>query len=469
MRTIIEILFLTTIIIGGIYIAFKYSKEKNSLIEKSFLIAFIVMITATANIIWIAIYSLLIPCMEKLFGKYGGVFKSLYDFGIILVLVILLIGFIARKIVNRFFYKSRIYYNNIFGMSLIITPIIYNLGIKYSELKVNEIVLICISLLLGKIIWFDSKLKDAKEGIIEIITFGNYKLCRIVYIWLILLIAATQIMDDIINNSEKTIIYMYIYASIIAIIIIIKEYIKKIKRKKEVKKYLVEDKVARVKRAIVLLDNFENILDQKKSFLMLDNKNIFDIIFREIYEAEIKEIYIIDNNQNISNNIENEILSIADKVSYMLDVKFVNLNKLIKSIKGEKEHEPVAIIDGCQLIDCEEGNVLKKLTDFYNDKGNYDKKSIVAIGKDNDEVIGRYIINPKKLRLLRDSIKKGDNYSKLKELLNDCSKEEEIIMLKVDGTRYNVANKLGFLKATIGYALKNELTKDELSKYLNSL
>ena len=39
----------------------------------------------------------------------------------------------------------------------------------------------------------------------------------------------------------------------------------------------------------------------------------------------------------------------------------------------------------------------------------------------------------------------------------------------IEGTRYDVGDKLGFLKATVEYALRREDLRDEFMEYLNSL
>lgn len=465
MKNIIEIVVLVVLIMVGIKISSIYKKYRNIDIESCLYKAFSVTIIAILNVLWIWLYINILPSIGECFVR----FKKLYDSGIILVSVTLFIGLLFRMIINKFFSKVKAYYINIFAVGLIITAVIYNFVLEVGGGIDNKIMMMCFSLLLGKIIWFDSSIEEAFLEIWQMITFRNTKGCSYIYISIIMFMVSTGIIIDLTDSNKKVFLCIILYIELLLVIFIINEQLKKKKRNKDIVKNHVEDKIKPVRRAVIIFEKLEKLLEKKRGVLLINNEYIVEIIMKEIYEAGINEIYILNDDKKLDKDIVDRILLIADEVSSNIDINFVSLKEFMKSIKKESEHEPAAIIDACQLIDCEEGKVLKKLTDFYNDKANYDKKSIVAIGKDNDEVIGRYIINPKKLRLLRDSIKKGDTYSKLKELLKDCSKEEEMIMLKVEGTRYNVANKLGFLKATIGYALKNESTKDELSKYLNSL
>jgi UTP--glucose-1-phosphate uridylyltransferase len=48
-------------------------------------------------------------------------------------------------------------------------------------------------------------------------------------------------------------------------------------------------------------------------------------------------------------------------------------------------------------------------------------------------------------------------------------KEKDIYWLRVQGERFDTWSKIGFLKATVHYSLKNDEVKDELLAYLKEI
>jgi UTP--glucose-1-phosphate uridylyltransferase len=47
--------------------------------------------------------------------------------------------------------------------------------------------------------------------------------------------------------------------------------------------------------------------------------------------------------------------------------------------------------------------------------------------------------------------------------------EKDIYGMEIEWTRYDTWSKIGFLKATVAYALKNEDIKDEFRTYLQNI
>jgi UTP--glucose-1-phosphate uridylyltransferase len=48
-------------------------------------------------------------------------------------------------------------------------------------------------------------------------------------------------------------------------------------------------------------------------------------------------------------------------------------------------------------------------------------------------------------------------------------KDKDIYWLNIEWERFDTGSKLGFLKATIAYWLKNDETKNELKKFIKTL
>ncbi|AUS98380.1 UTP--glucose-1-phosphate uridylyltransferase [Clostridium thermosuccinogenes] len=87
----------------------------------------------------------------------------------------------------------------------------------------------------------------------------------------------------------------------------------------------------------------------------------------------------------------------------------------------------------------------------------------------NIAILGRYIITPEIFKYL-ETAKPGKNGEiQLTDALKRLMSEEAMYAYEFEGTRYDVGNKVGFLRATIEFALKREDLKDEFSEYLKHI
>jgi len=87
----------------------------------------------------------------------------------------------------------------------------------------------------------------------------------------------------------------------------------------------------------------------------------------------------------------------------------------------------------------------------------------------NVAILGRYIITPDIFDLL-DSAQPGSGGEiQLTDALERLGKLQPIYAYNFIGKRYDVGDKLGFLSATVEYALRREELKDSFIKYLKGL
>lgn len=87
----------------------------------------------------------------------------------------------------------------------------------------------------------------------------------------------------------------------------------------------------------------------------------------------------------------------------------------------------------------------------------------------NTAILGRYIITPQIFEVL-SRIKPGKgNEIQLTDALLELLKEEAIYSYNFEGKRYDVGDKLGYLKATVEYALRNSELRDGFTDYLKSI
>ena len=85
----------------------------------------------------------------------------------------------------------------------------------------------------------------------------------------------------------------------------------------------------------------------------------------------------------------------------------------------------------------------------------------------NLAVIGRYILPPDIFPILKQLPPSSDGEIQLSEGLVELSRRQQLYGYQFSGTRYDIGDKLGFVQATIGYALKRPDLRPRLMKWLN--
>ncbi len=86
----------------------------------------------------------------------------------------------------------------------------------------------------------------------------------------------------------------------------------------------------------------------------------------------------------------------------------------------------------------------------------------------NLAVVGRYILTPKIFPYLAKTQPGKGGEIQLTDALARLLKDEPIHAWEFEGTRYDCGSKLGYLQATIAYALKHPEAKTEFKAYLES-
>ena len=87
----------------------------------------------------------------------------------------------------------------------------------------------------------------------------------------------------------------------------------------------------------------------------------------------------------------------------------------------------------------------------------------------NIAILGRYIITPEIFDIL-EYLPAGKNGEvQLTDALRELANKEAMYAYDFEGTRYDVGDKLGFLKATVDFALKREYLQEDFIKYLKEV
>jgi len=81
-------------------------------------------------------------------------------------------------------------------------------------------------------------------------------------------------------------------------------------------------------------------------------------------------------------------------------------------------------------------------------------------------VVGRYILTPRIFDLLESTPRGAGGEIQLTDAIAALLKEEQVLAYEFKGQRYDCGSKLGYLKATVEYALQHDELNDEFRDYL---
>ena len=263
---------------------------------------------------------------------------------------------------------------------------------------------------------------------------------------------------------------------------------------------------------------------QPKEMLPIVDKPTIQYIIEEAVASGIEEILIItgrskkciedhfDKSVELELELEKsgkeEMLKMVRDISDMVDIHFIRqkepkgLGHAISCAKTFVGNEPFAVLLGDDIVYNEGKPCLKQLIDCYDEyktsvlgvqtveakdvnkygivngihiedrvykvKGLVEKPAVEE-APSNVAILGRYIITPQIFKILEETKPGRGGEIQLTDALSKLIDEEAIYAYDFEGTRYDVGDKLGFLKATVEYALRREDLRDEFVEYLNSL
>ena len=267
---------------------------------------------------------------------------------------------------------------------------------------------------------------------------------------------------------------------------------------------------------------------QPKEMLPIVDKPTIQYVVEEAVESGIEDILMIigkgkraieehfdrsfELEQQLREKNKLEDLKIIQDITNLADIHFIwqkEMNGLGDAIRYAKHHvngEPFVILLGDTLIEGNQGNITKQLINVFNkynksvvaleevDKNMVNRYGIVH-GKEvepnvlaidqfiekpsvetapsNLAIASRYIFTPEIFDYL-DRVKPGlNNEVQLTDAMQMMLQENDMYGLKVEGKRYDMGNKLDFLKTNVVFGLKNEefgeAFHDWLIEHVNNL
>lgn len=120
-------------------------------------------------------------------------------------------------------------------------------------------------------------------------------------------------------------------------------------------------------------------------------------------------------------------------------------------------------ISGYGIVDCEKiCERVYKVKDMV-EKPDADK------APSNIAILGRYIITPRIFEFLENAQPGKGGEIQLTDALRKLAKVELVYAYDFVGKRYDVGNKMGYLKATVEFALKRDDLNGEFAEYLKEV
>jgi UTP--glucose-1-phosphate uridylyltransferase len=111
----------------------------------------------------------------------------------------------------------------------------------------------------------------------------------------------------------------------------------------------------------------------------------------------------------------------------------------------------------------------KKLSDKIWNISHMIEKPDVGKSPSNLAIAGRYILTPEIFKSLERTSRGKNNEIQLTDALHLLLKREQIYSYTIEGKRYDIGNKLDYLKTIVEFALKRTEFADEFHSYLKDL
>ncbi|HCG2490450.1 TPA: UTP--glucose-1-phosphate uridylyltransferase GalU [Staphylococcus aureus] len=228
----------------------------------------------------------------------------------------------------------------------------------------------------------------------------------------------------------------------------------------------------RHKRAIE--DHFDS---QKELEMVLKEKGKSELLEKVQYSTELANIF------------------------YVRQKEQKGLGHAISSARQFIGNEPFAVLLGDDIVESEVPAV-KQLIDVYEETGHsvigvqevpeadthrygiidpltkngrqYEVKKFVekpaqGTAPSNLAIMGRYVLTPEIFDYLKTQKEGAGNEIQLTDAIERMNNDNQVYAYDFEGERYDVGEKLGFVKTTIEYALKDDCMREELTRFIKEL
>ncbi|TAH56409.1 MAG: UTP--glucose-1-phosphate uridylyltransferase GalU [Methanosarcina mazei] len=262
---------------------------------------------------------------------------------------------------------------------------------------------------------------------------------------------------------------------------------------------------------------------QPKEMLPIVDKPTIQYIVEEAIDSGIEEILIVTgrNKRAIEDHFDrsvelelelarknnNGLLKQVQDISNLVDIYYIRqkeakgLGHAIYCARTFVGNEPFAVLLGDDVVSARVP-CLRQLMDVFEDYS----KTVLGVQKVNPEevnkygiigydeiserlykvknlvekpskenapsnvaILGRYIITPEIFDILKETEPGSGGEIQLTDALRTLGKNQPMYAYNFEGKRYDIGSKLGFLQATVEFALQREDLKDEFREYLKEV
>lgn len=137
-------------------------------------------------------------------------------------------------------------------------------------------------------------------------------------------------------------------------------------------------------------------------------------------------------------------------------------------------NEKQGSVIGTQTVDRSESDKYgmvagPKLSDRLSRVDDIVEKPAPADSPSDQAVVGRYILTPKIMEILKSTQRGAGNEIQLTDAIAELRKLEDIYAYSFEGSRYDCGSKIGYLEANVEIALQHDDMADEFRTYLKNL
>lgn len=264
---------------------------------------------------------------------------------------------------------------------------------------------------------------------------------------------------------------------------------------------------------------------QPKEMLPIVDRPTIQYIIEEAVDSGIEEILIVtgrgkraiedhfDRAYELEETLEQkgkfETLEEIQRISNLVDIHYIRqkeprgLGHAIWCARKFIGNEPFAVMLGDDIV-VSEKPCLKQMIDQYNNTNNsvigvqeveedmlssygviaYDPSSSTSnlfkvtdlvekpkmeLAPSRYAIMGRYVLTPEVLGILEDTKPGAGNEIQLTDALKELLVQQQIHGYLFEGKRYDIGNKLGFIEATLEFALMRDDLRDDVQALINTL
>ncbi len=229
------------------------------------------------------------------------------------------------------------------------------------------------------------------------------------------------------------------------------------------------------------------------------NKRMIEDHFDKSFELE--EMLIQKNNQSLLAEVQK--ISALANIHYIRQKEPRGLGDAIYCAKSFIGDEPFAILLGDDIIKSDKP-CLQQLIEVFDrfqtsvvgvqkvpvehvsnygiikPKGNDIEENTINVqslvekpsaseAPSNYAIMGRYVLRPEIFNILRDLSPDKGGEVQLTDAINQLNQTQAVLAYEFQGIRYDIGNKLGFLKATIDMALQRPEFRSDILSYMKKI